>query len=153
MMDKQAHCPHAHSDNSNRSSRRFIIRLKAPTRLHDEALLYRAEREPIRGGFNDTRAQVYDKFFFPHERPANYLDMETLTKTRLFKRVEGIAGSSLSRRRGRRSSSLTNTALQVLCEAGFSLAAYADGPEQSSDELCWLRNWEISKRPNGSSAS
>ncbi len=40
--------------------------------------------------FNVTRAQVYDKFFFPSDVPANYLDTPTavkLPKTRAFKTV------------------------------------------------------------------
>jgi hypothetical protein len=40
MMTTQARCPHARSDNNNRRSQRFIIGLKTPTRLHDEAIPY-----------------------------------------------------------------------------------------------------------------
>ena len=76
-------------------------------------------------GSNVTRAQVYDKFFFPSGAPANYLDTPTavkLPKTRAFKTVipgllyrGGGAGGKVP---------LTQEALKGLCEAGFSLAVY-----------------------------
>ena len=76
-------------------------------------------------GSNVTRAQVYDRFFFPSGVPANYLDTPTavkLPKTRAFKTVipgllyrGGGAGGKVP---------LTQEALKGLCEAGFSLAVY-----------------------------
>ena len=72
-----------------------------------------------------TRAQVYDKFFFPSGVPANYLDTPTavkIPKTRAFKTVipgllyrGGGAGGMVP---------LTQEALKGLCEAGFGLAVY-----------------------------
>jgi hypothetical protein len=72
-----------------------------------------------------TRAQVYDKFFFPSGVPANYLDTPTavkIPKTRNVKTVipgllyrGGAAGGMVP---------LTQEALKGLCEAGFSLAVY-----------------------------
>jgi hypothetical protein len=72
-----------------------------------------------------SRAQVYDKFFFPSGAPTNYLDTPTavkLPKTRALKTVipgllyrGGGAGGRVP---------LTQEALKGLCEAGFSLAVY-----------------------------
>jgi hypothetical protein len=72
-----------------------------------------------------SRAQVYDKFFFPSGVPANYLDTPTsvkLPKTRALKTVipgllyrGGGAGGRVP---------LTQEALKGLCEVGFSLAVY-----------------------------
>jgi hypothetical protein len=44
MWTTQERCPHAHSDNNRRKQLIKLIKLKSPTRLHDEANFFPVEK-------------------------------------------------------------------------------------------------------------
>lgn len=72
-----------------------------------------------------TRAELYNRFFFPNGTPQNYLDVAVKPLPKLRQLLTVMPGV-LDRAGGAGGlTQLTSTALQGLCESGFSLAVYA----------------------------
>lgn len=72
-----------------------------------------------------VRAEIYDRLFFPGGVPANYLDVEIRPLPKLRHLLTVLPGTLYRAGGAGGITQLTSTALQSLCEAGFSLAVYA----------------------------